>query len=230
MADAEFAGGSRGTYIVDTGVERAVKAAPERSALRSIVGRFMNVDAMQVHLDTASWIDAQREPLAGVFLTHLHMDHVSGMPDIPRETPIYVGPGETKERDVTNWVVRPVIDRALEGQGVLSEWQFEPDPDGRFAGVLDVFRDGMLWALSMPGHTSGSTAFVARTANGPVLMTGDASHTRWGWEHGVEPGTFSHDKPQSARSLAQLKALAERHPSMRVLLGHQLMAKAVSSR
>ena len=157
----------------------------------------MNVDAMQVHVDTASWIEAQREPLAGVFLTHLHMDHVSGMPDIPRGTPIYAGPGETMERDVTNWVVRPVIDRALEGQDALSEWQFEPDPDGRFAGVLDVFGDGMLWALSMPGHTSGSTAFVARTPDGPVLMTGDASHTPLGL--GARRGTrhlFSRQAPE----------------------------------
>ncbi len=217
---------TRGTFIVDTGVERAVKADPERAALRGVVARFMNVDAMHVRTDTASWLAAEKTPLAGVFLTHLHLDHVSGMPDVPRGTPIYAGPNETRERDVLNWAVAPTIDRALAGHAPIREWRYEPDPDGRFAGVLDVFGDGELWALQVPGHTAGSTAFVARTPEGPVLMTGDASHTRWGWENGVEPGTYSHDKPQSARSLAALKGLAERHPSLRVLLGHQPMTQA----
>ena len=59
------------------------------------------------------------------------------------------------------------------------------------------------------------------TARRPVLMTGDACHTVWGWDNGVEPGSFSEDKPASARSLAALQALVKRHPSIDVRLGHQ---------
>jgi len=33
------------------------------------------------------------------------------------------------------------------------------DPSGLFAGVLDVFGDGSFWALWVPGHTPGSTAY-----------------------------------------------------------------------
>ena len=36
---------------------------------------------------------------------------------------------------------------------------------------------------------------------GPVLCTGDTSHTRWGWENGVEPGTYTADQAQNADSL-----------------------------
>jgi len=54
-----------------------------------------------------------------------------------------------------------------------------------------------------------------------VLYTGDACHTRWGWDHGVEPGTFSSDVERSAESLARLAKLAAEHPSLRVHLGHQ---------
>jgi hypothetical protein len=60
-----------------------------------------------------------------------------------------------------------------------------------------------------------------RTPDGPLLYTGDASHTRWGWENGVEPGTFSLDGPLSAQSLAALRQLAQDVPEIEVRVGHQ---------
>jgi hypothetical protein len=58
-----------------------------------------------------------------------------------------------------------------------------------------------------------------------VLLTGDACHTAWGWEHGVEPGTFSDDQQESAVSLDRLRQLAAKHPTMQVRLGHQALAR-----
>jgi N-acyl homoserine lactone hydrolase len=52
-------------------------------------------------------------------------------------------------------------------------------------------------------------------------MTGDTSHTRWGWDNGVEPGTFLADRQRSRDSLRALKTLSQRHPNMTVKLGHQ---------
>ena len=120
-----------------------------------------------------------------------------------------------------NLFTRPITDRAFVGQDTLAEWQFQPDPAHRFRGVLDVFGDGSLWALHVPGHTLGSTAYLARTPKGPLLMVGDACHTSWGWDHGVEPGTFSKDQPLSAESLGELEALVKRHPGIDVRLGDQ---------
>jgi len=93
-----------------------------------------------------------------------------------------------------------------------------------------VFNDGSLWALHVPGHTPGSTAYLARTGKGPVLLVGDACHTSWGWEHSVEPGTFSSDQPRSAESLRSLSELVKRHPSIDVRLGHQPLRATDRSR
>lgn len=185
---------------------------------------------MTIHHDTASWLAGQPERLAGVFLTHLHLDHVSGLPDVPKGTPIYAGPGETDERSFQNLFVAPVLDRALEGHTPLLEWSFAPDPDGRFDGVLDVFGDRSVWALHVPVHTSGSVAYLARTPRGPVLLAGDACHTAWGWEHGVEPGSFSDDLAKSAESLRRLRDLVARHRATDVRPGHQALPRKVARR
>lgn len=219
---------TRGTFLVDTGVERAIFDAPTDAAIGDFAGAVMNVDRMKRRTDTASWIFAHRAegPIVGVFLTHLHVDHVSGLRDVPDGATVFVGPGEAAERSFVNLFIAPTVNRALEDKKTLATWQFAPDPDGRFAGVLDVFGDGTVFALHVPGHTSGSTAYVARTPKGPVLLTGDACHTVWGWQHGVEPGSFSADRPKSRESLERLRDLARRHPAMDVRLGHQSLVAA----
>lgn len=212
---------THGLFIVDTGVERALWKDPDAAAIRGMVGWFMNLESMKIHVDTATWLEGQGEPLQGVFLTHLHLDHISGLPDVPRGTPLYAGPGEGTMSSFENVFVQPVIDRAFEGHQPVREWRFAADPEGRFDGLLDIFGDGSVWAIHVPGHTPGSTAYLARTPKGPVLLVGDACHTSWGWDNGVEPGAFSHDLPKSADSLARLQAFVAAHPEIEVRLGHQ---------
>lgn len=209
----------RGLFVVDTGVETALRDDPENAAIRGIVASAMHAEDMTFHAPLGEWLGGH--PLAGVLLTHLHLDHVSGMGDVPPGTPVWTGPGEVHDRSLMNLFVRGSTDRALAGVGDLQEWTFDEDPSGRFAGVVDVFGDGSLWALSTPGHTTGSVAYLARTVDGPVLMTGDSCHTRWGWDHDVAPGSFTGDAAGNADSLARLRKLAADHPGVSVRLGHQ---------
>jgi glyoxylase-like metal-dependent hydrolase (beta-lactamase superfamily II) len=154
-------------------------------------------------------------------MTHLHLDHVSGLPDIPKDIPIYIGPHEAEAALFLNLFAQGTNDRLLEGRPPLQEFSISEDPDGKFEGVIDVFGDGTYFAIPSPGHTTGHISFVARTSAGPVLMTGDVCHTRWGWDNGVEPGSFLSDRNRSRKSLLALKALSDRHPNMVVKLGHQ---------
>jgi N-acyl homoserine lactone hydrolase len=215
---------TRGTFLVDTGVERALGEDPKKSAFgdSALVSKFMHLEKMKVRTDTATWIASHDKP-AGVLLTHLHMDHVSGMRDVPNDVPVYVGPGEARSRTTLNYFVRPITDAALEGKGPLRELAFRSDPNGAFDGVIDLFGDGTVWAIWVPGHTEGSVAYVARTPKGPVLLTGDACHTAWGWKNGVEPGSFSENRAKSRESLDRLEKLAARHPGIDVRPGHQAL-------
>lgn len=222
---------TKGLFIIDTGVEVAMRDRPDEAALMqsAVVKKYLHPEKMKFTAPLGEWLRSKGEPLAGVLFTHLHTDHLSGLRDVPKGTPLYNGPGEAHERALVNFFLSDVVDSAFEGQAPLSEWQFAADPSGQFAGVIDVFGDGSLWAISVPGHTAGSTAYVARTAQGPVLFTGDTCHTRWGWENGVEPGGFTADHARNLESLEKLRALAARHPAMQVRLGHQALAPSVSA-
>jgi len=219
---------TEGLVLVDTGAERALRDDPSHALIHGLVGRLAHVADLHVQTATGDWLAQQHEPVRAVLLTHLHLDHVTGMRDVPAAATVYVGPGEAQSRAFMNVVSKGIVDRALHGKAPLRELHFVPDRDGAFAGVLDVFGDQTVWALWVPGHTPGSLAFLVRTPTGPVLLTGDACHTAWGWEHGVPPGTFSEDLERSSDSLARLERFAARHPGMTVRLGHQPLPAAVA--
>ncbi|MCP3385942.1 MBL fold metallo-hydrolase [Bradyrhizobium sp. CCGUVB4N] len=207
--------------MVDTGVSKRFVEDPKSLGVGWVVRNFAKLDKMQVREDPASAIKSEGAPLKGVLMTHLHLDHISGMADIPKDVPFYTGPGEAEEKKAENFFVEGMEDAFFEGRPAIQEFQFTKDLEGKFEGVIDVFGDGSLFAILTPGHTAGHVSYLARTPNGPVLLTGDACHTRWGWEHGVEPGSFTFDRDEERKSLLALKALSERHPKMVVRLGHQ---------
>lgn len=211
---------TKGTFIVDTGIETALRDAPDKSAMSGLVRSAMHLEKLKVNVALGEWV-AKEGKLDGVFVTHLHLDHIAGMADVPKGTPVFTGPGESKDSQFMYLFVKGSTNQALEGKPALNEWQFAGDPSGLFEGVVDVFGDGSVWALWVPGHTPGSTAFLVRTKNGPVLLTGDACHTRWGWEHHVEPGTFTGDAPRGVESFKKLQAFAAAHPEIEVRFGHQ---------
>ncbi len=203
-----------GTFWIDSGVAEQFADPDADTFVGGMVASQMNLDRLEVETSTAEWIATHGAP-DGVFLSHLHLDHVMGLPDLPAETPLYVGPGETATTSFLNLFVRGSISRAMEAQGALRELDVG---DQR---VLDVFGDQSFFALHVPGHTAGSLAFVARTTEGPVLLTVDTCHTRFGWEHAVESGDFTEDQAMHREQLAWLRELAARAPSMQVYLGHQ---------
>src|SRR6187402_479203 len=70
---------TRGLFIVDTGVERAFTQDPEHALVRGFMAKAAKIDSIVVKVDLASWLSRQPQPLAGVLLTHMHLDHIMGM-------------------------------------------------------------------------------------------------------------------------------------------------------
>lgn len=216
---------TKGVFLIDTGAEKALDNDRDRAAFRGFIANYMHMEKMKLLHPLGDWIKEHGGKVDGVFFTHLHLDHVTGLPDVPKETQLYAGPTEAHHRGLINAFSRSGLDRAFEGRPALNEWAFRSDPDGRFDAVLDVFGDNSLFAIYVPGHTSGSTAYLARTIKGPVLVTGDTASTVWGWENQVEPGSFTADHAQDAQALAKLHKLVEDYPTIDVRLGHQALPR-----
>lgn len=213
-----------GSYLVDTGVSEQLLADPGGHGISWLVRQVMPLDEIHIKEGTAHVIARIQGGIQGVFFTHLHVDHISGMPDIPGGVPLFIGRTESSATSFQNMFVQGTTNTLFEGTAQLQEWPFQWNDDRKgiaIGDVVDIFGDGSAFAISVPGHTPGSTAYLLRTPKGPVLLTGDTSHTRWGWEHSVEPGSYTADQPTNLKSLLMLKDLVSRHPAMDVRFGHQ---------
>ena len=209
-----------GAFMIDSGIARSIAERADNMPVAWPVSAALPTDELKVRLDTRTYLEQRSTGLAGVFLTHLHLDHILGLQDFPKTVPLYIGPGEADDRRWSHGLVRRTTDLNLAGFGPLRQWQVLRDPHAPFAYV-DIFGDQSVMGLHTPGHTDGNMAFVIRSQDGLQLLVGDASHTRWGWEHNVEPGEFNTDGDTAALSLDKLRRFARQYPLMTVHLGHQ---------
>lgn len=206
---------TRGRYLIDTGVSRNLEAR-----LNPLMREGLADMSVRIDRGLADWMTGRAAP-AAVFLTHLHFDHVGGVIDLDPAVPIYLGRGDARETHAMNGLLGHPIDAILRGRTPLREWVFGPDPDGEFAGVLDVFGDGSVWALHTPGHSPGSTAYLINAVDGPKLVVGDAVSTRLEWDDAMPQPVPDSAKADAGRSAEQLRRFAADHPTIEVFLGHQ---------
>lgn len=211
----------RGYYLIDTGVSQKLLDDPQKEGLSWLLLKVMPIHKMQIRKSTGDILEGINGKLSGVFFTHLHLDHISGIPDIPNDVPLYIGATESSAKYILSLFTQGSTDQLFKNKQPLQEWHFQPDPQNKFEGIVDIFEDGSVFAISVPGHTPGSIAYLIRTTKGPVLLTGDTSHTRWGWEHMVEPGDYTQDNERNLTNLKKLKELVARHPQIEIRPGHQ---------
>ncbi|MCK6516652.1 MBL fold metallo-hydrolase [Myxococcota bacterium] len=210
---------SAGAFVVNTGFERAMTRGG-RGAARGFGLAMLSIQSFEEPL--ADILKSAGTPLAGVLLTSVSIHNVLGLRDVPPGTPIYAGANDTEYETPFNTVLWRTVQNTLDDHDPLRTFNGVGAVSlGPIAEAYDLLGDGSLWALSTPGHTPGSMAYLARTTEGPVLFTGDTCHTIWSWEHNVTPGSFTADHAQNATSLNQLKALAELLPGVKVYVGHE---------
>ena len=76
-------------------------------------------------------------------------------------------------------------------------------------GDIDIFGDGSVVALHLPGHTPDHLALLVNLKSGPVLLTGDLYHSTIAREKRAVPG-FNTSREQTLQSMDKFEALAKK--------------------
>ncbi|MBA2681847.1 MAG: MBL fold metallo-hydrolase [Ktedonobacteraceae bacterium] len=118
-----------------------------------------------------------------VILSHFHADHIAGLRDFPEATLIA---SEAAYRDVASRRGLRALYRAfipeLVPDDFLKRAQLFSDFTGPSLPALgathDLFDDGSLLLIPLPGHASGQIGLLAQTTRGRVLFAADGCWLR----------------------------------------------------
>ncbi len=214
----------RATFLYDTGLCADVYTYLVSQSLlfRKTLANFTLEQPLHDHLQR---LGIGYGDLDFALLSHLHWDHVSGIPDIP---------------GVSLRINRVEYDAARYGlfeanNGLVSQLMCDnpidlfdcagPSYEG-FRSSYDMFGDGSIILVPLPGHTAGNTGMFINRSNGSrVFLLGDAA---WVSENYVRPATMhpfiwsgvTSDDATARETLIQLHHYAQHHPEIPLIAMH----------
>ena len=144
-----------------------------------------------------------------VGISHDHSDHTGQAADFP-EAKLIIG---TKDFDRAQAPAMPG------GPNPILPWTRKGATVVKSSGDVDVFGDGSVVMLELPGHTPDHHALLVRLASGPVLLSGDLYHSLEAREkRGVPP--FNTSRKETLASMDTFEALAKKLGA-KVIIQHE---------
>ncbi|KAB1087549.1 N-acyl homoserine lactonase family protein [Neorhizobium galegae] len=136
-----------------------------------------------------------------VGISHNHFDHLGQASTFAKAT-MMIGAGDWEslhENPLPFGVMPALVQPWMDGKAKI-------DPA---SGDRDVFGDGSVTMLAMPGHTKGETALLVKLPqSGPVLLSGDVVHFEEQiGNNGVPP--FNIDRAESLASMERMNRIAK---------------------
>jgi glyoxylase-like metal-dependent hydrolase (beta-lactamase superfamily II) len=213
---------TEGVIVVDTGFH-----PDARANLRKDLGIPMSLlmrnlrPASRPFDDQLRDLGVEPDSVRAVVMTHLHVDHTSGMRLLP-EAQFTISRAEWRAAHAKTAPARGYMRHHLppEQRVRLVDPSRDGEPFGPFQRTLDLLGDGTVRLLSTPGHTPGHMSLLVRGATGSdVLLAGDAAYTLRNIREGLLPMLTAGDD-ESMQSLRELKAFMDAEPSAVVIPTH----------
>jgi N-acyl homoserine lactone hydrolase len=186
----------------DSGIPGATVTQPIRSPAVNATLRSRIVDQL-------ARINVRPEQVTILGLSHYHFDHSGQAADFAHAR-LIMGAGDLA---------------ALRGNApgmpreALAPWLREGANVTEARGDVDVFEDGSVVMLNMPGHTPGHYSLLVRLASGPVMLSGDLYHfTEQVERRGVPP--FNTSRAETLASMDRFDRLA-RNLHARIIIQHE---------
>lgn len=173
-----------GLVLIDTGYTKATTEGPGRSPFLRF---YSNVLRPEIHEDLQPACVVGRlgysvEDVRWIIVTHFHADHVSGLGQFPNaqvvasSTALATIRNRSVFANVRHGIFPELLPDDLTERLVPIEDCRPTDPGFGLPLGRDIFGDGKLIAVDLPGHAEGHCGSLVATKDGPVFYAVD---TQW---------------------------------------------------
>jgi len=210
----------RGTFLFDSGfgknVDEHVKTMPwlmqklttyEKEVPAEVQLRYGGMKPDQIDM---------------IFISHSHWDHVSGLEDFPG-TPVKMPAAELEFIRAHRY--SGLIDRFIDKLNV-STFEFSQRSYENFDSSYDLFDDGSVVFVPLPGHTDGSTGMFVNLPSGKrFFFVGDLAWAIEGIQLPAERPWLArklvdYDETRVRRSIIKAHYLMKQYPEMVIVPAH----------
>ncbi len=141
-------------------------------------------------------IGLQISDISKIGISHNHFDHI-GQANVFKDAKLLIGAADFDAlfaAEPAEGLHPAFIDEWSDGENVT-----------KLSSDHDVFGDGSVVILSMPGHTQGHQSLQVNLKNaGPVILSGDLYHFKDNYEHGRMPD-FNWNREETLAAFESMK-------------------------
>jgi glyoxylase-like metal-dependent hydrolase (beta-lactamase superfamily II) len=203
----------QGNIVVDTGWHEDIRTSPKEH-LGEDIYQFIEYKLPEGHSvkEQLAARNLSPEDIHTVVITHLDVDHISGLKLLSGAKRILVSEQEWKNhRDESKEKWYEDIDFELVK---LEKIPFGPHQLGK-----DLFGDGLVYLVFTPGHTTGHMSVLVRVEAGWVLLVSDVGYAEKSWKEQILPGNTVDDE-LAYQSLQWVKEFSEREDCAAAIANH----------
>jgi glyoxylase-like metal-dependent hydrolase (beta-lactamase superfamily II) len=207
----------QGLVLLDTGWHSLNRTHQLRNlSFQSLVNKA-DLPAGQAIDEQLARLGYQPKDLDLVLLSHLHCDHADGLRLVKEAKKIMVSEEEWQaaKKDHLHYLHH-------EWRGVNVEtFQFKNSQLGPKGRSYDVFGDGTIQMIWVPGHCKGLAATKIQAAGSEkfVLLTSDAGYASKSWMEHISPGVAD-NREDASLALDWVKSQAENPNCLAALANH----------
>src|SRR5262249_53518929 len=149
-------------------------------------------------------------------ITHSHWDHISGLEDFPG---IKVWMPQSELNFIRQRRMPGLIDQMIDRLNVQT-FDFTGGPYENFEQSLDLFGDGSVVLVPLPGHTDGSIGVFVNLHSGKrFLFTGDLTWSLEGFQLPAERPWLArrlvdYNEDEVRSSIVKVHRLMQRYPDL----------------
>lgn len=225
----------QGTFLYDTGLCTDIDLflLDQKWFFRQTRGCYILEQPIGCHLErlgmTASDLDF-------ILLSHLHWDHVSGIPDLPH-VPLRVNRVEYDAARQGGFAQDDGLVPRLMGNNPIQLFDCAGPMYEGFRSSYDLFGDGSVVLVPLPGHTAGQMGMFINRANSPqrLFLIADAA---WVSDNYQLPATMhpflwslvTRDDATARQTLLDLYHFSRQHPEIPIVAMHDAQMQEAITR